>query len=1346
MGEPNDPYQIATAADLIALGETPGDYDKCFILTADIDLDPKLPGRKVFDKAVIAPTPATWGKDPPFAGVFDGQGHMIKNLRVTGGSNLGVFGHVGDEATVSNLGLEAVEVSDLTAYGQCTGGLVGWNEGSIVASYSSGSVKGRVDVGGLVGYNLGSISSSDSNGSVSGASHVGGLAGCNYGGIIASYSKASVNGDGYVGGLVGENGGSIVASYGSGPVKGTGGPVGGLVGSNGGSITSSYSTGSVSGTDKVGGLVGDNWGSIDSSFWDIQTSGQTTSAGGTGKTTAEMQRAQTFLDAGWDLVEEVANGTCDYWQIAPGDYPWLRYQGGNRPSMPQGRGTAEQPYLIRDARDLGTVSFAPGAHYCLARSIDLSGMTWSIGVIPWFGGNFDGAGYVVTNLHIQGGTFLGLFGMIASTAKISNLRLEAVEVRGTDNVGGLAGRNEGFITDSYSSGSISGIGSVGGLVGTNYNWVEGLPGSIANSYSTGAVSGKDAVGGLVGTNLGSIITSCSNASVSGSGSVGGLVGNQEEMVGLYCLAWGNITNSYSAGAVSGGSAVGGLVGSNGWPGSIAASYSSSSVIGKDNVGGLVGSGGGEVGPSFWDTQTSGQSGSAGGAGLTTAEMMDPYMLGLNGFANDPNWVLDAGRDYPRLAWQGTPGRMIPEANMDWLAGQGTADSPYRIDTADQLIFLGKASILWNRHFVLAADIDLNPALPGRQIFPQAVIPVFTGVFDGGGHVISHLTIQGGQNLGLFGSLMGEAQVRNIGVGDIEIIGSGDNVGGLAGVNLGSITSSYSSGAVSGSSSVGGLAGSIGSFFSKVGSITTVGSITNSYSSGSVSGTENVGGLVGVNLGSGSIATSYSSSAVSGKYDVGGLVSFNLGDNVVSSFWDIQTSRVAWSTGGTGKTTAEMQTAQTFLDAGWDFVGETANGTADIWRILEGKEYPRLAWEYWAFSPDLPNGATDVIVSPTLSWFAARAATAHEVYFGQDQAAVASATPTSVGTYRGRQPLGTTTYDPGDLEWGKTYYWRVDEVNEADPNSPWKGGVWSFTTTACIKSPQPPDGAIDVSRLPVLTWAPAEPVFEYDVYFGEEEKAVAAATRASPGLYRGRQPSEATTYEPGVLKLNTAYYWRIDGVDTVTLQSPWKGNVWSFTTTDSLVTVDDFESYTDDMKAGQAVFQTWLDGYGYGDATLPPYYPGNGTGSAAGYVDAPFAEQEIVHGGKQSMPMDYNDAKPPYYSEAQRTWETPQDWMMDGADTLTLYFRGEPNNSPEPLYMRIEDGGGRMAVAVHPDPNAVLAIEWQKWHIALADVRAAGVDVAAVKEMVIGAGDRNSPKLGGTGRIYIDDIRLTKRMP
>ena len=147
-------------------------------------------------------------------------------------------------------------------------------------------------------------------------------------------------------------------------------------------------------------------------------------------------------------------------------------------------------------------------------------------------------------------------------------------------------------------------------------------------------------------------------------------------------------------------------------------------------------------------------------------------------------------------------------------------------------------------------------------------------------------------------------------------------------------------------------------------------------------------------------------------------------------------------------------ASTFLEAGWDFVGETENGTEDVWWILEGQDYPRLIWELPeglrlqplpAFSPNPQDGATDVTPSPILHWAPSGPTLQHDIYLGEDKEEVANATTLSSGIYRGRQPGELTTYDPGKLEWDATYYWRIDEVNEADPNSLCKGNVWSFTT-------------------------------------------------------------------------------------------------------------------------------------------------------------------------------------------------------------------------------------------------------------------------------------------------------------
>jgi hypothetical protein len=332
-GKPNDPYQIATAADLIALGETPEDYDKHFIMTADIDLDPNLPGHRVFHEAVIARV--TLNSDPnslsvvgaPFRGVFDGNGHTISHLAIDGGACVGLFGCLESEAEVRNLGVVNV---------------------SIAAAIS--------DVGALVGCNFGIVARCYSTGSISGFSQVGGLVGLNYSGnLIACYSRCMVSGSNSIGGLVGKNGtqsrhdrpsGSMTQCYSAGHVSGTAWGTGGLAGSSDGAVTQCYSTAAVCGHTVVGGLVGCNYktvtecystgavtglddvggltgvlGTAIACFWDIQTSGQSISVGGTGKTTAEMQAAQTFLDAGWDFP--------DVWVIWDGyDYPHLTCEPG----------------------------------------------------------------------------------------------------------------------------------------------------------------------------------------------------------------------------------------------------------------------------------------------------------------------------------------------------------------------------------------------------------------------------------------------------------------------------------------------------------------------------------------------------------------------------------------------------------------------------------------------------------------------------------------------------------------------------------------------------------------------------------------------------------------------------------------------------------------------------------------------------------------------------------------------------------------------------------------------------------------------------------------------------------
>jgi hypothetical protein len=372
---------------------------------------------------------------------------------------------------------------------------------------------------------------------------------------------------------------------------------------------------------------------------------------------------------------------------------------------------------------------------------------------------------------------------------------------------------------------------------------------------------------------------------------------------------------------------------------------------------------------FWDTQTSSQSSSAGGTGKTTAEMQDPntFMAAGWDFVGQPDgphdiWAEPEGGGYPILWWQQSPLPSLP----GFSGGSGEPNNPYLISSPEELNSIGHNPRLMKCDFKLVSDLDLA----GIHVYPIGDYDfAYDGVFDGNRHTISHVTTQSVDYPALFSVLTSDAEVKDLGVVDVNIAGS-SAVGGLAGSNSGTVTRCYSTGTVNGLWSVGGLVGE------------NSGTVTHCYSTGVVSGTSDIGGLLGWNY-DGALTDCYSTGAVSGSEAVGGLAGSNGGTmsacystgpvtgsgsyigglvgcpwvsavvgrtsrkidgNVSNCIWDAQSSGQATSAGGTGKTTAELQTASTFLEAGWDFIFETANGTEDIWWILEGQDYPRLWWE------------------------------------------------------------------------------------------------------------------------------------------------------------------------------------------------------------------------------------------------------------------------------------------------------------------------------------------------------------------------------------------------------------------
>ncbi|MFH1716540.1 MAG: LamG domain-containing protein, partial [Planctomycetota bacterium] len=200
----------------------------------------------------------------------------------------------------------------------------------------------------------------------------------------------------------------------------------------------------------------------------------------------------------------------------------------------------------------------------------------------------------------------------------------------------------------------------------------------------------------------------------------------------------------------------------------------------------------------------------------------------------------------------------------------------------------------------------------------------------------------------------------------------------------------------------------------------------------------------------------------------------------------------------------------------------------------GAEYPL------ASAPSPADGATHADTWVTLSWRPGDFAVSHDVYLGETFEDVDAGTG---DTFRGNQ--ASTFYVagfpgfayPDGLVPGTTYYWRIDEVNDAEPNSPWKGDIWSFSIPPkTAYNPNPADGAEFVATDAKLNWTAGFGAKLHTVYFGDNFDDVDNAV--------GGAPQGTTTYNPGALQGEKVYYWRVDEFDAV---ATYKGDVWGFTT-------------------------------------------------------------------------------------------------------------------------------------------------------------------------------------------------------
>ncbi|HML42789.1 MAG TPA: GLUG motif-containing protein, partial [Hyphomicrobium zavarzinii] len=620
--------------------------------------------------------------------------------------------------------------------------------------------------------------------------------------------------------------------------------------------------------------------------------------------------------------------------------------------------------MIRSVADLQAIQNGLAGKYAIAVAIDAADTaTWNGGAgfkpigkdYPFFTGSLQGLGNPIVNLTINrpGEDRVGLFSVTDGGAFISNVALAGVSITGQSKVGGLVGTSYGAstISSSYVTGSISANGwesSVGGIVG--YAWNGGV---IADSFSSADVTGTGVVGGLVGFNQGTITRSHATGTITATNYIaGGLVGSNYGTVqfsyatGVVHAASmmagglvgdntdGRIDYSYSTGSVTGGDSVGGLVGYMNRA-AVLGSYATGSVAGQSSVGGLVGASANSshVTQSYWDIQTTGiswgysyASGTFSATGLTTAQATSQASYTSFDFTN--TWVsFDGAR---------------PMLRHEYSQG---------IWNTNQLQLMG---LKLGGRYVLTQDIDARATGVASSVWgTSGFSPVgtssqnFTGSFDGAGFEISGLTINRASqtDVGLFGRVRGSSsRISNVGlvggsirggtntgslVGQLEVNATVSNSyasstvagttatggligiisaatvegshatgavtgqassGGLVGSVTGTIRDSYATGTVTGDGSMGGLAGGASSATISgsyaTGNVTSTGNsvggllgggtqttVLSSYASGTVQGAESVGGLIGSLAYGSTLSKSYATGAVSGTTQVGGLVGY-----------------------------------------------------------------------------------------------------------------------------------------------------------------------------------------------------------------------------------------------------------------------------------------------------------------------------------------------------------------------------------------------------------------------------------------------------------------------------------------
>ncbi len=644
-----------------------------------------------------------------YTGVLQGNGHTLSNLAISAGSTVGRVGlFAALTGAITGVGLPDASVVG-AADGLSAGVLVGDSSGTVTSSWATGSVTAS---------NAGS-----------GLKHIGGLVGVTAGSIRASYAGVSVTASTITtatevraGGLLGQlANGTVTASYATGPTAGgygansyAGGLVGRLSGGGGPTITASYATGgATSGTGgNAGGLAGNlpSGATITASYWDTDASGITGTGAGTGQTTSALQTPTAYgtgIYSAWNVDVDGVGGNDDPWQFGGNNqYPILQFDR-DVIAIDRQRGSTGKDYDANDnnlidittlaqldamrydgdgdgvvAKGNASAKYAaafPGLSigmgcpdtcigYELRANLDFDTGTpgdrtddaYYNGGAGWgpfrYNATFQGNGNVISNLHINASAGIHNVGLFSGgTARVSGLGLPNVSITGASNglkagaiIGTLYAQSEGSVTASWATGSVT---------------------------STNSDGNEKSVGGLVGVNFAPIRASYADVTVTASTANTATMVNAGGLVGK--LPYGSITASYATGTVTGGygaaSYAGGLAGQleSGTSPTITASYATGMVTAGAgaNIGGLAGNAPADatITASYWDTSSSGITGTGAGAGKTTSELQTPtaygvstttsiyanWNLNLDGVAGDDDpWDFGYDSQYPVLQYGG----------------------------------------------------------------------------------------------------------------------------------------------------------------------------------------------------------------------------------------------------------------------------------------------------------------------------------------------------------------------------------------------------------------------------------------------------------------------------------------------------------------------------------------------------------------------------------------------------------------------------------------------------------------------------------------------------------------------